>query len=118
MGRRQTLHTECTSLRSLSKDDFQFLAEVIISGWGIVPHIFTEVINEKRDFVTLMSTITRTDCPNDLFTPSECWWWYYDSELVSCQDELLQFVHDIDNDISLKYLNPVARLQIRLRQDQ
>ena len=70
MGSRQTLHTECTSLRSLSNDDFQFLAEVIKPGWGIVPHIFTEVINEKRDFVTLMSTITRTDCPNDLFTPS------------------------------------------------
>ena len=75
-------------------------------------------INWKSDCVTLMSMITRINCPNDLFTRSECCWWYYDSELVSCQNELLQFVHDIDNDISLKYLNPVARLQIRLRQDQ
>lgn len=69
-----------------------------------------------------MSMITRINRPNDLFTPSECrrwcWWCYYDSELVSCQNELLQSVHDIDNDISVKYLNPVARLQIRLRQDQ
>lgn len=31
-------------------------------------------INEKSDCVTLMSMITRINCPNDLFTRSECWY--------------------------------------------
>ena len=105
-------------------DDSHLLPEVLLQRC-FVPVLVSDIllginINDNRDCVTLMSLITRINCPNDLFTPSECRrrWRYYDSELVSCQNELLQFVHDIDNDISVKYLNPVARLQIRLRQDQ